>query len=86
MLSFELNDASFLGNLSQLAPGFITLRLETEGVVLTLARGGVVVRLRGVVRQRWIRGRRGDWIPLDEPETKRIVRNRKRSGKNHKRS
>jgi hypothetical protein len=87
MLPFELVDAGFLGNLSQLAPGFVALRLETEGVALVVARGGVVVRLRGVVRQGWIRGRRGGRIPLDEPEkTKGIVRNRKKSGKNRKRS
>jgi hypothetical protein len=50
MLPFELSDASFLRNLSQLAPGFVTLRLETEGVALAVARRGVAVRLRGVVR------------------------------------
>jgi hypothetical protein len=43
MLPFELSDAGFLGNLSQLAPGFVVLRLETEGVVLVVARGGGVV-------------------------------------------
>jgi hypothetical protein len=84
MLPFELSDASFLGNLSQLVPGFFTLRLETEGVSLAVARGGVVVRLRGVVRQGWIRGRRRGRIPLDKPKTKRIVRNSKKSGKNRK--
>jgi hypothetical protein len=31
MLPFKLSDASFLGNLSQLAPGFVTLRLKMEG-------------------------------------------------------
>jgi hypothetical protein len=87
MLPFELGDAGFLGNLSQLTPGFVALRLETEGVALVVARGGVVVRLRGVVRQGWIRGRRRGRIPLDEPEkTKGIVRNRKKSGKNRERS
>jgi hypothetical protein len=86
MLPFELSDASFLGNLYQLAPGFVTLRLEAEGVALAVARGGVVVRLRGVVRQGWISGRRRGQIPLDEPETKRIIRNRKKSGNNCKRS
>jgi hypothetical protein len=81
MLPFELGDASFLGNLSQLAPGFVTLRLETEGVALALARGGVVVRLRGVIQQSWIRGRRRGRIPLDQPEKiKRIVRDGKKSG------
>jgi hypothetical protein len=49
MLPFELGDAGFLGNIFQLAPGFVALRLETEGVALVVARGGVVVRLRGVV-------------------------------------
>jgi hypothetical protein len=82
MLPFELGDASFLGNLSQPAPGFVTLRLETEGVALAVARGGVVVRIRGVVWQGWIRGRRRGRIPLDKPEVERIVRNRKKSGKN----
>jgi hypothetical protein len=86
MLPFELSDASLLGDLSQLAPGFVTLRLETEGVSLAVARGGVVVRLRGVVWQGWIRSRRRGRIPLDESEIKRIVRNRKKSGKSRKRS
>jgi hypothetical protein len=54
--------------------------------VLVVARGGVVVQLRGVVWQGWIRGRRRGRIPLDEPETEGIVRNRKKSGKNRKRS
>jgi hypothetical protein len=80
MLPFELSDAGFLGNIFQLAPGFVALRLETEGIALVVARGGVVVRLRGVVWQGWIRGRRRSRIPLDEAEnTKRIVRNRKKS-------
>jgi hypothetical protein len=50
MFPFEFGDVGFLGNLSQLASGFVALRLETEGVALVVARGGVVVRLRGVVR------------------------------------
>jgi hypothetical protein len=83
---FHRGNAGFLGNLSQLAPGFVALCLETEGIVLVVARGGVVVRLRGVVRQGWIRDRRRGRIPLDEPETKGIVRNRRKSGKNRKRS
>jgi hypothetical protein len=45
MLPFELGDADFLGNLSQLALGFVALYFETEGVALVVARGGVVVRL-----------------------------------------
>jgi hypothetical protein len=56
ILPFEFGDAGFLGNFSQLAPGFIMLRLETEGVALAVGHGGVVVRLRGVVRQGRIRG------------------------------
>jgi hypothetical protein len=84
ILPFELNDAGFLGNFSQLALGFITLRLETEGVALAVGHGGVVVRLRGVVRQGPIRGHCRGWIPLDEPETKKIIRERRKSGRNHK--
>jgi hypothetical protein len=62
-------------------------RLESESGVLVVARGRVVVRLRGVVRQSWIRSRCGSRIPLDKPEkTKGIVRNRKKSGKNRERS
>jgi hypothetical protein len=49
MLPFELSDAGFLGNFSQLTPGLVTLRLETEGVALAAGHEGVVVRLRGVV-------------------------------------
>jgi hypothetical protein len=52
--------------------------------VLTVGHGGVVVRLRGVIRQGQIRGRRRGWIPLDELETKKIVREGKKSGRNHK--
>jgi hypothetical protein len=37
-----------------------------------------VVRLRGVVRQRLI-GRRRRWVPLNKPETNRIVRNKGKS-------
>jgi hypothetical protein len=37
MLPFELGDASFLGNFSQLTPGFVTLCLEVEGVALAVA-------------------------------------------------
>jgi hypothetical protein len=86
MFPFELSDIGFLGNLSQLVPGFVALRFETEGIALVVARGRVVLRLRGVVRQSWIRGRPRGRIPLDEPEIKRIIRNRKKSGKDHKRS
>jgi hypothetical protein len=50
ILPFKLIDAGFLGNFSQLAPGFVTLCLETEGVALAVGHEGVVVRLRRVVR------------------------------------
>jgi hypothetical protein len=50
MLPFELGDSSLLGNILQLALGFFELCLEAEGVVLPVGHGGVVVRLRGVVR------------------------------------
>jgi hypothetical protein len=43
---------------------------------------GIVVRLRRVVQQGWVHGRRRGRIPLDEPKTKKIVRNRKRSRRN----
>jgi hypothetical protein len=39
MLPFELGDFGLLGDVFQLAPGFITLRLEPEGVALVVARG-----------------------------------------------
>jgi hypothetical protein len=87
MLPFELSDAGLLGNILQLAPGFVALCLEPEGVALVVARARVVVRLRRVVQQGWVRGRCRGRIPLDEPErTKGIVRNRKKSGENRKRS
>jgi hypothetical protein len=50
MLPFELGDSSLLGNIFQLASGFVTLRLEPKGVALVVARRRIVVRLRGVVR------------------------------------
>jgi hypothetical protein len=55
--------------------------------VLVVARGRVIVRLRGVVRQGWIRSRRRSRIPLNEAEnTKKIVRNKKKSREGCKRS
>jgi hypothetical protein len=42
------------------------LCLEAESVALAVGHQGVVVRLRGVIRQSWI-GRRGGRIPVDEP-------------------
>jgi hypothetical protein len=45
MLPFELGDSGLLGNIFQLAPGFVALRLEPEGVVLIVARRRIVVRL-----------------------------------------
>jgi hypothetical protein len=82
MLPFQLGDADLLGDIFQLVPSFVTLRLESESSALIVARGRVVVRLRGVVRQGWIRSWRRGRIPLDEPEkTRGIVRNRKKSGR-----
>jgi hypothetical protein len=43
MLPFELSDAGLLGNILQIAPGFITLCLEPKGVTLVVARGKIVV-------------------------------------------
>jgi hypothetical protein len=43
MLPFKLSDAGLLGNILQLASGFVALCLETEGVALIVARGGLVV-------------------------------------------
>jgi hypothetical protein len=37
MLPFELSDAGLLENFFQLAPGFVALRLEPEGVALVVA-------------------------------------------------
>jgi hypothetical protein len=83
VLPLEFGDAILLGDILQLAMGHLELRLEAEGVELPVGHGGVVVRLRGVGRQSLIHGRRGGWVPLDEPETKKIVRNRGESRKNH---
>jgi hypothetical protein len=74
VLPLEFGDASLLGDNLQLALGHLELRLEAEGVELPVGHGGVVVRLRGVVRQRLIHDRRGGRIPVDEPETKEVVR------------
>jgi hypothetical protein len=78
VLPLEFGDASLLGDIFQLALGHLELRLEAEGVELPVGHGGVVVRLRGVVRQRLIHGRRGGRVPVDEPETEKIVRNREK--------
>jgi hypothetical protein len=78
MLPFKLGDSGLLGNIFQLALGFLELRLEAEGVILAVWHRRIVVRLRGVVWQGLVRGRRRGRIPLDEPEeTKGIVRNGK---------
>jgi hypothetical protein len=45
MLPFELSDADLLGNIFQLASGFVALCLEPEGVMLVVARWRIVVRL-----------------------------------------
>jgi hypothetical protein len=84
ILPFELSDTGFLGNLSQLAPGFVTLRLEMEVVALAVGHGGVVVQLRRVVWQGWIGRRRGrfHWMSLEQ---KRIIRNRNKIWKESQR-
>jgi hypothetical protein len=43
VLPFELGDSGLLGNIFQLAPGFIALCLKLEGVTLVLARRRIVV-------------------------------------------
>jgi hypothetical protein len=67
-----------VGDVSQLAPGFVALRLEPAGVAVTVARDGgrrIAIRPRGVFWRR-------NGVPLDEPENmKRIVRNKRKSGK-----
>jgi hypothetical protein len=40
VLPFELGDSGLLGDVSQLAPGFIALRLEPAGTAITVARAG----------------------------------------------
>jgi hypothetical protein len=45
VLPFELSDAGFLGDFSQLALGFVTLRLEAESVAVAVRHRGVVIRL-----------------------------------------
>jgi hypothetical protein len=58
--------------------GHLKFRLAAESVKFPVGHGGVVVRFRGVVQQRLI-GRRGRRVPLDKPETNRIVRNKGKS-------
>jgi hypothetical protein len=85
VLPFKLGNSGLLGNIFQLAPGFIALRLEPEDVALVVARRRIVVRLLGVICHGWSRGRRRSRIPLDETENaKRIVRNRKKSRESFK--
>jgi hypothetical protein len=82
MLPFELGDSGLLGDVFQLAPGFIALRLEPEGVALVVARRRerVTGRSRGVARQGSIRGRRRSRVSLDEPRnTKKVVSERRKS-------
>jgi hypothetical protein len=54
--------------------------------LLPVGHGGVAFRLRGVTRQGRVHGRRRGRVPLNEPETERIVRNRGKSKTNHKES
>jgi hypothetical protein len=43
MLPFELGDSGLLGNIFQLASGFVAPRLEPERVALIVARRRIVV-------------------------------------------
>jgi hypothetical protein len=79
VLPLKFGYASLLGDILQLALGHLELRLEAEGVEFPVTHGGVVVRLRGVIRKKLIHGRRWGRVLVDEPEAEKIVRNR---GKN----
>jgi hypothetical protein len=63
--------------------GHLEHRLEAESIKLPVGHRGVMIRLRGVIRQGLI-GRRRRWIPLNKPETEVIVRNKRGSKTNHK--
>jgi hypothetical protein len=63
--------------------GHLELRLEAESIKFPVGHGGVVIRLRGVVRQ-GLTGRRRRWIPLNKLETEVIVRNKRGSKTNRK--
>jgi hypothetical protein len=78
VLPLQFGYASLLGDVFQLTLGHLKFRLEAESVKFPVGHGGVVVRLRGVVWQRLI-GRRGRRVPLNKPETNRIVRNKGKS-------
>jgi hypothetical protein len=78
VLPLQFGYASLLGDVFQLALGHLKFRLEAESVKFPVGHGGVVVRLRGVVRQRLI-GRRGRRVPLNKLETNGIVRNEGKS-------
>jgi hypothetical protein len=78
VLPLQFGYGSLLGDVFQLALDHLKLRLEMESVEFLVGHGGVVVRLRGVVRQRLI-GRRRGRVPLNKPETERIFRNKGKS-------
>jgi hypothetical protein len=75
--------ANLFGDIFQLALGHLQLRLEAEGVELSVGHGGVMVGLQGVARQ-GLTGRRRGWIPLNQPETKMIVKNKRGSKMNRR--
>jgi hypothetical protein len=85
VLPFVLGDSDLLGDVPQLAPGFITLRLEPACVSIAIARAGGVGtagRSRGVAHLGRGRGWCRSGVPLGEPgNTKRVVRNKKNSRK-----
>jgi hypothetical protein len=65
--------ASLFGDIFQLVLGHLQLRLEAESVELPIGHGGVMVGLRGVVREGLTDRCRG-WVPLNQPETRMIVK------------
>jgi hypothetical protein len=85
MLPLLLGDPGFFGDDLQLMPGCIAFYLESVGIAIVIARAGGVGtarRSRGIARHgrscSWSRGR----IPPEEPEdTKKIVRDERRSKK-----
>jgi hypothetical protein len=85
MLPLELGNPGHFGDDLQLVPSCIAFLLESSGTAIIIARAGGVGtarRSQGITRHgrscNWSRGR----IPPDEPEnTKKIVRDEKRSKK-----
>jgi hypothetical protein len=66
VLPLQFGYASLLGDVFQLALGHLKFCLEAESIKFPVGHEGVVVRRRR-------------WVPLNKPETNRIVRNKKKS-------